>query len=48
MAGEHVLLSDTMKLNGVSNYIVQKFKIRNILQKEDLWDVVVPNPRPWK
>jgi hypothetical protein len=41
--GEQTVLGDSTKLSGVSNYSVWKFRIRTILQKEDLWDVVVPN-----
>lgn len=40
---EQTVLGDSTKLSGVSNYSVWKFRIRTILQKEDLWDVVVPN-----
>ncbi len=31
---------ETQKLVGVSNYNVWQFKIKNILQKDDLWKLV--------
>jgi hypothetical protein len=44
MAGshEHVTMGESSKLSGVANYSVWKFRIRNVLQKEDLWETVVP------
>jgi hypothetical protein len=33
-------VSETQKLVGVSNYNVWQFKIKNILQKDDLWELV--------
>jgi len=33
-------VSETQKLVGVSNYNVWQFKIQNILQKDDMWELV--------
>jgi hypothetical protein len=33
-------VSETQKLVGVSNYNVWQFKIKNILQKDDMWELV--------
>lgn len=43
-SSEHLVMSETTKLVGAANYNVWKFRIRNVLQKEDLWDVVNHDP----
>ncbi len=43
-SSEHIILSDSTKLSRIFNYFVWKFTIKSILQKEDLYDVVVSNP----
>jgi hypothetical protein len=44
MAGgnDHLVMGESQKLSGVANYTVWKFRIRNVLQKEGLWKIVVP------
>ena len=46
MAGnsEHIVMAETTKFVGVANYSVWKFCMRNVLQKEDLWDIFNHNP----
>jgi hypothetical protein len=44
VAAESQSMSETTKLAGVSNYSVWRFRVKNILQKEDLWAVVEPPP----
>ena len=41
-ANEHVVMTETTV--GAANYSVWKFRIKNILQKEDLWDIVSHDP----
>jgi transposase InsO family protein len=40
MSSADSMVSDTAKLSGASNYSVWKFRIKNVLIKEDLWDLV--------
>ena len=42
--GDNLIMAETTKLVGAANYSVWKFCIRNVLQKEDLWDVVNHDP----
>ena len=42
--GDNLIMAETTKLVGAANYSVWKFRIRNVLQKEDLWDVVNHDP----
>ena len=39
---DHMLsmLGEASKLEGTSNYAIWKFKVKNILQDNDLWDIV--------
>ena len=42
--GDNLIMAETTKLVGAANYSVWKFRIWNVLQKEDLWDVVNHDP----
>jgi hypothetical protein len=46
MSSADSMVSDTAKLIGASNYNVWKFRIKNVLFKEDLWDLVEPTVAP--
>ena len=42
--GDNLIMAETTKLVGAANYSVWKFRIQDVLQKEDLWDVVNHDP----
>jgi hypothetical protein len=42
MARSDNSLSDVTKLSGCENYDIWKFRMRQLFQKEDLWELVQP------
>lgn len=42
MASRDALIGEASKLEGIPNYAVWSFKLRNILNRDDIWRVVDP------
>lgn len=42
MASRDTLIGEASKLEGIPNYSVWSFKLRNILNRDDIWQVVDP------
>lgn len=44
MADRDSLMTDSSKLDGIPNYSIWSFKMKNLLSRDDIWQIVDPPP----